>query len=183
MWTGRHVRWAALGLGLMLLPVSVAAQVGPSLPSGGPSGGAEVLRPLTVQAVTEADLIASLEEEGFDIVERERTFLGRVRIVAVGPEGTREVILNPRNGKVLRDLLRRQDPVPPETPPQTPPEPRPALPDEAAAGPDGAAEILIDPAVVDSAARGRGRDGGGSQNRDGGGRDGNGPGGRADRGG
>lgn len=167
MLNDRQLRWAAMGLALFLLPDPAAAQVGPNAPMGGP----EVMRPLTVQAVTEADLIASLEQEGFSVVERERTFLGRVRILAVGPEGTREVILNPRNGKVLRDLFRRQEPLPaePETPPEAPEE------DPAAE----AAKSLEAPAAADNGAPGQGRDGNGSRSHDeGGGRGGASDGGR-----
>lgn len=193
MWNDRHLRGAAMGLALLLLPVSGVAQVGPNAPMGGP----EVMRPLTVQAVTEADLIASLEQEGFSVVERERTFLGRVRILAVGPAGTREVILNPRNGRVLRDLIRRRETAPPdsppaappEQPPESPPESPPGLPEEASAAeaPGNAAEILLEPAPPDSAANGASRDGVTSrnrENRDGGGRDGGGRAGgvRSDRG-
>ena len=100
MLNDRQLRWAAMGLALLLLPDPAAAQVGPALTVGEP----EVMRPLTVQAVTEEDLIASLEQEGFSVVERERTFLGRVRILAVGPEGTREVILKigVRHVRILR---------------------------------------------------------------------------------
>ena len=165
MLNDRQLRWAAMGLALLLLPDPAAAQVGPALTVGEP----EVMRPLTVQAVTEEDLIASLEQEGFSVVERERTFLGRVRILAVGPEGTREVILNPRNGKVLRDLFRRQEPLP------APPETLPEAPEEAPAA--EATKSLEAPAAADNGAPGgapgQGHDGNGSRSRDeGGGRGG-----------
>lgn len=57
------------------------------------------------QAVTETEVIADLQEDGFRVVNTGTTLLGRVRITAKGPEGTREVVLNPRNGKVLRDVM------------------------------------------------------------------------------
>ena len=57
------------------------------------------------QALTKDEVIADLRAEGFEVVDTGTTLLGRVRITATGPEGTREVILNPRNGKVLRDVI------------------------------------------------------------------------------
>ncbi|WP_235933202.1 PepSY domain-containing protein [Paragemmobacter ruber] len=57
------------------------------------------------QAVTEEQMVARLEAQGFTVVETGTTLLGRVRITAEGVLGTREVVLNPRNGKVLRDII------------------------------------------------------------------------------
>lgn len=57
------------------------------------------------QALTKDDVIAELQNEGFIVVDTGTTLLGRLRITATGPEGTREVILNTRNGKVLRDVM------------------------------------------------------------------------------
>ena len=57
------------------------------------------------QAVTEEQLVERLQAQGFTVVETGTTFLGRVRITAEGVLGTREVVLNPRNGKVLRDII------------------------------------------------------------------------------
>ena len=69
------------------------------------------------QALTKDEVIADLRAEGFEVVDTGTTLLGRVRITATGPEGTREVILNPRNGKVLRDVIIEEAPeVPTETP-------------------------------------------------------------------
>ncbi len=62
---------------------------------------------LWAQAVTKDQVIADLELQGFTVIEAGTTFLGRIRIMAAGPEGTREVVLNPRNGKVLRDIIVR----------------------------------------------------------------------------
>lgn len=45
-----------------------------------------------------------LERQGMTSIETSRTLLGRTRIVGSGPEGRREVILNPRTGEILRDL-------------------------------------------------------------------------------
>lgn len=62
------------------------------------------------QALTKDDVIAELQNEGFIVVDTGTTLLGRLRITATGPEGTREVILNTRNGKVLRDVMIEEVP-------------------------------------------------------------------------
>lgn len=60
------------------------------------------------QALTQEEVIAELQSQGFQVVDTGTTLLGRLRITATGPEGTREVILNLRNGKVLRDVIIQQ---------------------------------------------------------------------------
>lgn len=59
----------------------------------------------SAQAVTETEVISELKQDGFRVVNTGTTLLGRVRITALGAEGVREVVLNPRNGKVLRDVI------------------------------------------------------------------------------
>jgi len=54
-------------------------------------------------------LIAQLAEQGFSRFEVSRTWLGRVRIQAEGEGLSREVIVNPRTGEILRDLWTRDD--------------------------------------------------------------------------
>lgn len=49
-------------------------------------------------------VVGQLRAQGFDHVNVERTLLGRVRIRADHTDGTREIILNPRTGEILRDL-------------------------------------------------------------------------------
>lgn len=49
-------------------------------------------------------VIAELQSQGYGRIETEVTWLGRVRIVARRDEGSREIILNPRTGEILRDL-------------------------------------------------------------------------------
>ncbi len=45
-----------------------------------------------------------LQSQGFTEISVSYTLLGRRRIVAHGKRGTREIILNPKTGEVLRDL-------------------------------------------------------------------------------
>ena len=53
--------------------------------------------------------VGQLEAQGFEIRSVRRTLLGRTRIVAESPEGRREIVLNPRNGLVLRDFFDRDE--------------------------------------------------------------------------
>lgn len=57
----------------------------------------------------EQDIVRQLQDMGFSQVEVTRTLLGRVRITAAGADGTREIILNPNTGEILRDLWLRQE--------------------------------------------------------------------------
>lgn len=114
---------------------------------------------LLAQAVTEEQVIAALEEQGFTVIEAGTTFLGRIRITAEGPEGVREVVLNPRNGKVLRDMIIDEapssatvaappppvlEPISPVTPPATP-HTTPVVPDVAEPARSMTAPILAEP--------------------------------------
>lgn len=49
-------------------------------------------------------VIAQLRQQGFLSVAQERTLLGRVRITASRKDGSREIIINPNNGEIMRDL-------------------------------------------------------------------------------
>lgn len=51
-----------------------------------------------------ASVVAQLRKQGFRSVIQERTLLGRVRLIAKRSDGTREIIINPRTGEILRDL-------------------------------------------------------------------------------
>lgn len=57
-----------------------------------------------------ANIVEQLQTEGFKTISMERTWLGRTRIVAEGEQGQREIIVNPNNGEILRDLLVRTAP-------------------------------------------------------------------------
>ena len=51
----------------------------------------------------EEELIAQVESQGFTLIERETTWLGRVSLEFISQTHEREIILNPNNGAVLRD--------------------------------------------------------------------------------
>ncbi|WP_435259797.1 hypothetical protein ACSBLW_08580 [Thioclava sp. FR2] len=49
-------------------------------------------------------IVSQLKKQGYGNIRVQRTLLGRVRIVASGSGGQREIILNPRTGEILRDF-------------------------------------------------------------------------------
>ncbi len=51
----------------------------------------------------EDKIIASLEAQGYTIVEHGFTFLGRLRVVAESADYHRELVFNPGTGEILRD--------------------------------------------------------------------------------
>lgn len=75
-------------------------------------------------AQQEEQIIKSLKEQGFTEIEMTRTWLGRVRIVARGAVGVREIVFNPANGVILRDY---QQGAPAVGRPPPPPPPRPGM--------------------------------------------------------
>lgn len=52
---------------------------------------------------------AQLRSQGYTRISLERTLLGRVRILAIGPGSRREIIVDPRTGEILRDLWQAMD--------------------------------------------------------------------------
>lgn len=50
------------------------------------------------------DIVRWLRRLGFDDVRTSRSLLGRVQIRATGAIGTRELVVNPRTGEILRDV-------------------------------------------------------------------------------
>lgn len=52
-------------------------------------------------------VIQRLQRDGYRNIRISRTFLGRIRIIARGAAGEREIILNPSTGAILRDVLRQ----------------------------------------------------------------------------
>ena len=51
------------------------------------------------------NIVAQLETQGCRNVSTERTGLGRTRIIAEGEAGQREIVVNPNNGEILRDMF------------------------------------------------------------------------------
>jgi hypothetical protein len=48
-------------------------------------------------------VIRQLERQGFEIISVRRTLLGRVRVLSRRGNLQREIVLDPRNGAILRD--------------------------------------------------------------------------------
>ncbi|MBF9030364.1 hypothetical protein HKCCE3408_08150 [Rhodobacterales bacterium HKCCE3408] len=53
-----------------------------------------------------AQVLEDLADDGFDVNLVERTWLGRVRVVGTRGGTYREIVVDPRNGVILRDLRR-----------------------------------------------------------------------------
>lgn len=51
----------------------------------------------------EARIIAALHEQGYEIVQKQRTFLGRMWLLVENDEVRREIVFNPGTGEILRD--------------------------------------------------------------------------------
>jgi hypothetical protein len=60
--------------------------------------------PVAAAIAPEERVIDSIEAQGYRIIYRERTWLGRIRILAVKGDVLREVVLGPGTGEVLRDM-------------------------------------------------------------------------------
>ena len=54
-------------------------------------------------------IVAQLEAQGFVQVEAHRTWLGRIRLVAVSDSLWREIVFNPQSGEILRDYWHPLD--------------------------------------------------------------------------
>lgn len=50
-----------------------------------------------------------LQKQGYKRIEVSSTLLGRTRIFASKKDGSREIILNPRTGEILRDMWTAKD--------------------------------------------------------------------------
>lgn len=48
-------------------------------------------------------IMAQLSRQGFTAISSETTWLGRLRIIASRKDGSREIVINPRTGEILRD--------------------------------------------------------------------------------
>lgn len=59
--------------------------------------------PLAAQSI-EGQITDQLRDQGYENVQVTKTWLGRLRIQAASDEQTREIIVNPRTGEILRDF-------------------------------------------------------------------------------
>jgi len=59
--------------------------------------------PLVAQSL-EGQITDQLREQGYENVQVTKTWLGRLRIQAASDDQTREIIVNPRTGEILRDF-------------------------------------------------------------------------------
>ena len=57
----------------------------------------------------EQKLLASLQAQGYVVVEQSYTFLGRLHVVARIGDVQREIVVNPGTGEVLRDTSVSRD--------------------------------------------------------------------------
>ena len=69
----------------------------------------------------EQQLLASLQAQGYVILEQGYTFLGRLRIVAQNGDIRREIVVNPGTGEILRDYASMLPKAPAFEAPQTAP--------------------------------------------------------------
>ena len=68
-------------------------------------------RPLPVMAAGDVagQVTRQLMDQGYDRIEVHRTLLGKVVVTATGRGHQREIVIDPRNGALLRDLVRGAD--------------------------------------------------------------------------
>ena len=55
------------------------------------------------RAAVEASVLASLRDQGYEIIDVHRTLLGRLRVLAETDALRREIVVNPHTGEILRD--------------------------------------------------------------------------------
>lgn len=62
-------------------------------------------------AETPADsIVRQLREQGYVEFSVDRTWLGRIQVIALAPDGTRrEIVLSPGTGEILRDYVEASD--------------------------------------------------------------------------
>ncbi|MFV0303381.1 MAG: hypothetical protein ACK5IP_21360 [Paracoccus sp. (in: a-proteobacteria)] len=56
-----------------------------------------------------AQVSQQLSSQGYGRIEVRRTLLGKVVVIAHGHGHQREIVIDPRNGALLRDLIRQED--------------------------------------------------------------------------
>lgn len=114
--------------------------------------------------VYERTIVEQLEAEGYSSISTERTWLGRMRIIAENDRGQREIVINPNNGEVLRDLWMAESGG------------------QGAAGGSGNGSSVMSSVDRESGSSSSASSGGGSGGGGGGGQDDEGDGGRDDEG-
>lgn len=62
--------------------------------------------PMFADAITDR-VVANLENQGFTVVQMDRTWLGRMWILAESLDVRREIVFNPVTGEILRDYAVR----------------------------------------------------------------------------
>lgn len=60
-------------------------------------------------SVHEAEIISQLKSQGYRLVEREKTWLGRIALEFESKTHEREIIVNPNSGAVIRDYKEPLD--------------------------------------------------------------------------
>lgn len=67
----------------------------------------------TISPAWGSDLVTSvtrqLLKQGYSDISTSQTWLGRTRIIAIGDDSRREIIVNPRTGEILRDFWQDLD--------------------------------------------------------------------------
>lgn len=86
--------------GLVVIFLSLATLVAAPAP-------AQVQALPLVQDSAEDAILAGLQAQGFHLVERSRTWLGRVRLIVENGSVRREIVFYPGTGEILRDYAER----------------------------------------------------------------------------
>lgn len=132
----------AFGAGLSCMPLAAQAAEIDEMIAPGSVISVQLAGDGKVLTADEAEMM--LESEGFAVIEKERTLLGRIRIVAEGPQGQREIVLHAGDGRVMRDMfieserpaavIRQAEPIVPVelSKPAVPVSVTPPVPDEMA---------------------------------------------------
>jgi len=156
----RGLRAGCVAVLVVMMGVGTAAafpKVMVGVPEGALRFGPQV-GVVPVAALTEDEAVAMLEAEGYVVLETRRTWLGRIVITAEGKAGTREIVLHPYDGEVLRDVIV-EPAVPPVADPvqdaeapveELAPEANVEAPEDA--GDDEASDLAVLPLIPDEPA-------------------------------
>jgi hypothetical protein len=74
----------------------------------GSCAGLVLSGPAFAQTVVD-QIVSTLQRGGYDNIEVRRTMLGRTRITGAREDRMREIVINPRTGEILRDIIIGQD--------------------------------------------------------------------------